>query len=106
MSEQGDYKKEGKKKICIKVYLNDHNFPRYAKLAERTGKRRGGLQLFVQKKNGFAGEMLANTDGLSKFFKFAADYWEASDAHRLSEAADIARGEKDLADRKRKLGMV
>ena len=105
MEEERDYKKPSKKKICVKVYLNPENFQRYARLAERTGKRRGGLQLFTQKKNGFAGEMLANTDGISKFFKFAGIYWEENEARRMEEAADLARKEKDIAEQRRRLGL-
>ena len=77
-----------KKKICIKVYLNAENFPRYASIAERMGKRRGGLLLFVQKPHGLAGEQLANTDGLGRAMKAGLDYWEATESERMKKQAD------------------
>lgn len=76
-----------KNKIVVKVYLNAENFPRMAAIAERMGKRRGGLLLFTQKPHGRADELLANTDGLSRAMKASMLYWEADEAGRLAKKA-------------------
>ena len=91
-----------KKKICVKVYLNPNNFPRYATGAELAGKRRGGLPLFTQVPHGFADEKLANTDGLGRFFKMAADFWLEHRAELEVEARDV----KEREARLKKYGVV
>lgn len=94
------------KSICVKVYLKPEVFAEIAKLAEKAGKRRGGLLLYTQKAHGFAGETLANTDGIAKAFKFWAFYWKEDEAARLEKARDIAEKEKALAKEKEKLGRI
>jgi hypothetical protein len=94
-----------KKKICCKVYFNQKNFAEIAALAEKAGKRRGGLQLFTQKKNGLAGEVVSNTDGISRFLKYAAWYWRDTEASRLSRAAEIKAKERELQEEKARLGI-
>jgi hypothetical protein len=95
-----------RKDVCIKVYLNQAEFKEMAEHAEKTGKRRRGLILHTQKKNGFAGQTVANTDGLSKFFKHCVSYWKEHESERMAKAADILRQEKQLQEEKKKLGLV
>lgn len=94
-----------KRKICIKVWLNEQTFPVYAEMAEKTGFRRGGLQLYTQKPHGFQNETVANTDGISKYLKFCHKYYVESEARRLAEAAEIARIEKEIQEKKKLLGI-
>lgn len=96
---------ESNKSVCVKVYLNRKLFTEVAQQAEKAGKRRPGLLLFTKKKNGFAGEMLANTDGISRFFKYCAAYYKEHEAERLAKAADLAERERDLAAEKKRLGI-
>ncbi len=94
-----------KKQLRVKVYLNPALFAEVALQAEKTGFRRKGLPLFTQKPHGFVDEKVANTDGMAKFFKHCYKFWKESEARRLEEAAKIAQMEKELADRKAKLGL-
>ena len=91
--------------VSVKVYLNRPLFAEMAKLAEKSGKRRAGLLLFTKKPHGLAGETLANTDGLSKFFKFTAAYWRDHESDRLKEAADLAKQKEAIAKREAELGL-
>jgi len=95
-----------RKDVCVKVYLNQAEFSEMAEHAEKVGKRRRGLILFTQKKNGFAGQTVANTDGLSRFFKHCVVYWKEHESERMSRAAEIMRQEKQLQEEKRRLGMA
>lgn len=97
---------EGKKKICVKVYLNDKSFAEIAEQAEKAGKRRGGLALFTQKPHGFAGEVVSNTDGISRFLKYCAEYYKEHEADRLNEIAKVKAEEQELNKRKAKLGIA
>jgi len=85
-----------KTKICIKVYFNPTNFPIAAGIAEKMKKRRGGLQLFTQKKHGLAGQQVANTDGIGRALKAALWAWDKNEASRLEKAAEFARREENL----------
>lgn len=96
---------DDKKKIRAKVYFNEKSFALVAGDAEKAGKRRGGLQLFTQKEHGFAHERVANTDGVSKFLKFTWQYWREHESDRLLQAAELARQEKELFEKKKKLGV-
>lgn len=80
-----------KDKICVKVYFNPITFAEIVKEAEASGKRRRGLQLYTQKKNGMAGEVLANTDGISKHLKFTADYYKNDKANQVKRQAEALR---------------
>jgi hypothetical protein len=106
MEQEGDYKIEHGKKICVKVYFNPKSFQSVASDAEKVGKRRGGLQLFTQKSHGFANQLVSNTDGISKFLKHTWLYWQVHEKERLEEAVKLAQEERELAERKKKLGMV
>lgn len=93
------------KGICVKVYLKSQDFSDVAKWAEKAGKRRMGLLLFTQKKNGMAEEKLANTDGLSAYFKLCHDSYKAGEAERTVKLAEIQKKEKELEAEKAKLGL-
>lgn len=105
MVSEGGSKLPGPKKIRVKVYFNPKTFQAIAQDAERTGKRRGGLQLFVQRKNGFMDQVDANTDGISKFLKMCWQYWREHEADRLEQAAELKRKEIEIQEQKRKLGI-
>jgi len=91
--------------ICIKTYWKPEEFAEVAKFAERAGKRRGGLLLYIKKPHGFADEMLAHTTGCAKFLKYAAYAWADREADRLEQAAEIKQQEKEIAEKKAKLGI-
>lgn len=97
--EAGGPRKKGKYKgVTVKVYFNDDDFLTFIKLAERSGKRRVGLEPFTQKPHGFSNEKLANTDGIARFLKMAARYWGEhqedleAQAKRLKEEAERLKG--------------
>jgi|SRR5208283_1867383 len=95
-----------RKDVCVKVYLNQAEFAEMAGQAEKVGKRRRGLILHTQKKNGFSGQTVANTDGLSRFLKYCAAYWKEHESERMSRAAEILRQEKELQEEKKRLGLA
>ena len=80
--------------VCVKVYFNEQDFAEIAKFAEKAGKRRVGLQLYTQKPHGFADEKLANTDGIARFLKMAANYW-AEHRVELEQKAESIKREKE-----------
>ena len=84
----------GKSGICVKVYLKPEKFAEIALLAEQAGQRRGGLQLYTQKKNGLEGERLANTDGIARYFKFCSDFYKGN---KETIAAEKARIDQEIA---------
>lgn len=92
--------------ICVKVYFKPEAFAVMANLAEESGKRRKGLLLYTLKPNGFAGEKLANTDGIAKFLKYAAQDWADHRSERLARAAEIMAQEQALAKEKARLGII
>jgi len=91
-------------KIVVKVYFNLGNFTSIAKDAEKAGKRRGGLQLLTQAKNGFSDQKVANTDGISKFLKMCWQYYREQEPARLKELAELAEKEEAVNKRKKELG--
>ena len=92
--------------VCVKVYFSKEEFLETIKRAEKAGKRPRGLIPFKQKKHGFANETSPNRKGLSKFLKYAVDYWSDKEEERLREAAQVIDEEKKLNERKKKLGIV
>lgn len=94
------------KGVTVKVYLNEKRFAEEVKRAEKAGKRRVGLLLFTQKSHGFEWEKLANTDGLSRYYKMCSDYWQEHEAERLQEAAKLKLEEQQLKERMAKAGVV
>lgn len=82
------------RKIVIKVYLSPDEFYQFAKDAEQAGFRRGGLPLWIKKPHGFANERLANTDGISKFFKWTARNHGIVQALRAALASLLASGKR------------
>lgn len=106
IKQEGDYKIQPGKKICVKVYFNPKSFQAVANDAEKSGKRARGLQLFTQKPHGFAHELVSNTDGIGRFLKHAWLYWQEHEKERLEQAVALAQEERELAERKKKLGMV
>jgi len=105
MEQDGGLQNNTKKKICIKVYFNQKNFPEVAKDAEKAGKRRGGLHLFTLKEHGFANQMVSNTDGIGKFLKFCWRYWQETERHRFEKAAELAKREQEIRAEREKLGV-
>lgn len=101
---QGKSKKKGL--FLIKVWLGLEDMQRESAQAEKLGLRRVGLPIKTQKPNGFADEWRANTDGISKLYKFYSEYYRKTEARRLQEAADIAKQEQQLAERKAGLGFA
>ena len=90
---------EGKpKKIRVKVYLNPEEFASVAAAAQKAGKRPGGLQLFKQKPHGFKHELVANTKGLSKYFKSCIKFAQENEAEyaRLKELEALERRKAEL----------
>ena len=102
--ESGTIKKKYKG-VTVKVYLNEKRFVEEAKRAEKAGKRRVGLLLFTQKSHGFDWEKLANTDGLSRYYKMCSDYWQEHEAERLQEQAKLKAEEQELKERMKKAGV-
>jgi hypothetical protein len=99
-------KKYGKNQVIVKVPIHKKNFSRYCELAVQAKKRRGGLQLYTQKPHGFANEVSPNTDGLAKFMKFCVEYYQQHEAERLEAQARLIKEEQDIAERKKKLGLI
>ncbi len=91
--------------VCIKVYLKPELFAEMVLEAEKAGIRRKGLLLYTQKPHGFMEDKLANTDGIAKYLKFCHKYRKESEVHILEEAAELARQEKEIAERKKQLGL-
>ena len=81
-------------------------FAEVAQAAEKAGIRTKGLLLYTVREHGFAGQKNANTDDLSKFFKYCYNYWKEHEAQRMEEAAKLLQAEKELQERKRRLGMM
>lgn len=106
METEGDYKIQKEKKICVKVYFNRKSFQAVALDAEKSGKRRGGLQLFTQKPHGFGHELVSNTDGISRFLKHCWAYWREHEKERLEQATALAQRERELQAEKKKLGIA
>lgn len=75
--------------VCVKVYFSEEDFAEVAKLAEKAGNRRVGLSLYTQKPHGFADEKLANTDGVARFLKMAAGYWQEHQSELDVIEADV-----------------
>jgi hypothetical protein len=48
----------------------------------------------------------ANTDGISKYLKHCQKYYVAHESQRLQELAELSMKEKELAERKKRLGGV
>ena len=97
------YKRD--KSICVKMYLKPDLFSLVAGNAERAGVRRKGLLLYTQKKNGLLEEKLANTDGISRYYKLCAKYYEEHEADRLSEAAKAVADLQEARARAQRLGL-
>lgn len=95
--EQEGTKKVKIKKFCVKLYLNEKEFIDYIKLAEDCKIRPRGLKAFVLKENGFNGERVANTKGLTKFIKnILVPYWVASETERKEKEGLILEQAKKL----------
>lgn len=93
------------KKVCVKVYFNPKTFSEIADQAEKSGKRKRGLSLYVQKKHGFEGEVIANTKGISKHLKLCARSWTQGEADRLAKIAQLKAKERELEAEKKQLGV-
>ncbi|MFH1520057.1 MAG: hypothetical protein ABID61_00255, partial [Candidatus Micrarchaeota archaeon] len=65
-----------------------------------------GLKLYTQKKDGFADQTQPNTDGISKFLKYCAEYWAEHESERMIRAAQLMEQEKQLQKEKKKLGLI
>lgn len=98
----GDYKSV---KVCVKCYFNKQDFEAIAADAVKAGVRHGGLQTWVQKKNGLADERVANTDKIPKFLKFIWRSWQQTATLRLAKAAELAKKEQELKEERAKLGI-
>lgn len=83
--------KDKKELVCVKVYFNRKAWPAVTNLAVESKCRRVGLKLFTQKKNGFSGQEVANTDGVARFLKYAAKYYEADRANRTARTATLLK---------------
>ena len=94
-----------KEQIRVRVYFNERTLQAIAQDAEKAGKRRVGLPLFIMKEHGFAGERLANTDGISKFLKHCWKYWKENEASRLADMAELAQRKKVLEDEMKRKGI-
>jgi hypothetical protein len=92
--------------VCVKVYFSKDEFLEMIKRAEKAGKRPRGLIPYKQKKHGFANETSPNRKGLSKFLKYATEYWSDKEEERLREAAEVMQEEKRINERKKKLGII
>lgn len=95
--------------VRVRVYFGDvespAEFEQVCKEAEAAGCRRPGLPAFIQKKHGFPGELVANTDGVAEYLKKTRENYQRTEHLRLAEAAAIAREEAELAERKKKAGL-
>lgn len=98
-SEQADGPTKRKYQgVCVKVYFSYGDFAEVAKLAEKAGNRRVGLALFIQKPHGFGEEKLANTNGIARFLKMAANYW-AEHQVELGQRAKAVKTEQERLKR-------
>lgn len=77
--------------VRVQVYFGKEDFLSIIKDAERAGKRRVGLLPFVKKEHGFSNEEHSNSDGISKFLKFAWHYWKETEFLRLEQQAEAMR---------------
>jgi hypothetical protein len=102
--ESGTTKKHYKG-ITVKVYLNEKRFAEEVKRAEKSGKRRMGLLLYTQKSHGFEWEKLANTDGLSRYYKMCSDYWQEHEAERLQEMATLKAEKQRIEEEMKRKGV-
>jgi hypothetical protein len=98
--------KKGYKGACVQVYLNPKRFAEEVKHAEKAGIRRVGLFLHLQKTHGFAGETIANTKKLAKYYKMCSDYWVKHEAERLQREAELIAQKQEAEAELKKLGGI
>jgi hypothetical protein len=89
----------------VSVYFSESDLASLVKETEKAGFRRVGIPIKIQKPHGLPDEWLANTDGVSRFLKHCVEYWRRHETERLEEATRIAEQERQLAERKVKLGL-
>lgn len=88
----------------MQVYLNTKRFAEEVKRAEKAGIRRVGLFLYLQKTHGFAGETIANTKKLAKYYKMTSDYWQEHEAERLQKLAEAELKKREAEEEIKKAG--
>ena len=99
-------KKRKTEQIPVPVYFNPTTFSEIAKDAVKAGKRGVMIQDKKQVEHGFPGEYTWTIKGIGKFLKSCWLYWKRNEAERLVEQAKLLREEKELAERKKKAGML
>ena len=100
---QGKIKEKGISRVS--VYFNEQELQAIALEAEKAGFRRVGIPIKKQLPHGFSGQWVANTDGIGVFLKKKCfTYWVEHHAERLQELAELTQQEKELAERKKRLG--
>jgi hypothetical protein len=94
------------KQIPVPVYFNPTTFAEISEDAKKAGKRPVMILDKRQKEHGFANEFVWNIKGIGGFLKECWKYWKRNEAERLLEKAKLAQEEKELLERKKKLGLV
>ena len=88
----------------VSVYFNEKDLATIIKESEKSGFRRVGIPVKIQKPHGMANEWLANTDGASKMLKKAFAYYVEHEADRIKALAEAMAQAKATQDKVKALG--
>jgi hypothetical protein len=100
---------DAKPEITISLYPSETDFRRWNDAAVKMGLRRPPVffRTKIKKtKTGFIEIKVANTKNMAKFARNTIEYYIQHEAERLLEKAKLAQEEKELLERKKKLGIL
>ncbi len=106
MENGGVQKKPKKPKIRFRIIIKENEALTWIKISEQMGFRGRGFKIFTQKKNGFDGELCLNTKGFAKTARFCVSEFDRMEVERLKKKVEIEEKEKQLAEEKKRLGMI
>lgn len=92
--------------IEVSVWFNPKTFAEVSVDAKKAGKRPVPIHDQVVKEHGFHGEKVWQQKGIGPFLKSCWKYWVKHESERMLEAAELLRQERDIKERKEKLGVV
>lgn len=98
-------KKRKKDLNMTAIYFSDADFATICKDTADAGFRPVLLLPKKQKEHGFAGEMVIQRKGVSKFLKFCWKYYKDHEAERVTKLAELKTQEKLIEEQKKKLGL-
>jgi 2-iminoacetate synthase ThiH len=99
-------KKRKTPQVLVPVYFNPDALTEIAKDAAEMKFRPVLLQSSKQKEHGFADEIVYQRKGIGRMLKYCWNYWKQHEAERLTEKAKLAQDERELLEKKKKLGMI